>query len=80
MQNLYLELVKHFGTQEVAAQAIGVKQSTINGYLKGKWNMSEKVAIRTQKLQEVNSRLLIYAHLYVNLKKLTYQKLNRHLL
>ncbi|HGF9306042.1 helix-turn-helix domain-containing protein [Acinetobacter baumannii] len=52
MQNLYSELVKHFGTQELAAQAIGVKQSTINGYLKGKWNMSEKVAIRTQKVTE----------------------------
>jgi predicted transcriptional regulator len=48
-QNIYEKLVSHFGTQELAAKAIGVSQSTIHGYIQQKWGMSERVAIRAQK-------------------------------
>ncbi|MFW1828062.1 transcriptional regulator [Acinetobacter sp. ULE_I092] len=43
------ELISHFGTQTATAEAIGVNQCTVNGYLNGKWKMSAKVAIRVQK-------------------------------
>lgn len=51
-RNIYVDLVSHFKTQTATAEAIGVKQCTVNGYLSGKWQMSEKVAIRTQKVTE----------------------------
>ncbi|MFW2078840.1 hypothetical protein ACG94X_14185 [Acinetobacter sp. ULE_I010] len=52
MQTLYLELVEHFGSQDLAADALKVSQSNISGYVSGRWNMSEKVAIRAEKATE----------------------------
>lgn len=47
--NIYEKLVSHFGTQELTAEALGVSQSTVCGYVKNKWKMSKEVAIKAQK-------------------------------
>lgn len=49
MQTIYQELVKHFGGQVATAKALHVSQSTVSGYVKGRWNMSERVAIKAEK-------------------------------
>ena len=49
MQTIYQNLVDHFGGQVAAANALKVSQSNISGYTAGRWNMSEKVAIRAEK-------------------------------
>lgn len=49
MNTLYQELVEYFGGQEAAGDALKVSQSTISGYVNGRWNMSEKVAIRAER-------------------------------
>lgn len=48
MNTIYQELVDHFGGQEAAADALKVSQSSISGYVNGRWNMSEKVAMRAE--------------------------------
>ena len=48
MQTLYKDLVKHFGGQKLTADALGVSQANISGYVSGRWNMSESVAIRAE--------------------------------
>ncbi|MCW8041193.1 YdaS family helix-turn-helix protein [Acinetobacter entericus] len=50
MQTLYKDLVKHFGGQKLTAAALDVSQSNISGYVSGRWNMSELVAIRAEKV------------------------------
>lgn len=50
MQTLYKDLVKHFGGQKLTADALGVSQANISGYVSGRWNMSESVAIRAEKV------------------------------
>lgn len=52
MQAQYQALVEHFGSQKAAANALQVKQCTISGYVNGKWQMSEKVAARAQKVTD----------------------------
>lgn len=47
-QEWYLEVIKHFGTQDATAEALGVAQSTVNGWAKGKHYMSAKTALRVQ--------------------------------
>lgn len=49
MQTLYKELVAHFGGQIPTAIALDVSQSNISGYVSGRWNMSELVALRAEK-------------------------------
>ena len=49
MQTIYQELVNHFGGQVATAKALKVSQSNISGYVSGRWNMSEIVAIRAEK-------------------------------
>lgn len=49
MQTLYKDLVKHFGGQKLTAVALDVSQSNISGYVSGRWNMSELVAMRAEK-------------------------------
>lgn len=49
METIYQNLVNHFGGQENTAKALKISQSTISGYVSGRWNMSEKVAIRAEK-------------------------------
>lgn len=50
MQTLYQELVKHLGGQKASAKALLVSQPNISGYVSGRWNMSERVAIRAEKV------------------------------
>lgn len=52
MQTLYEDLVKHFGGQKLTAIALDVSQSNISGYVSGRWNMSELVAMRAEKATE----------------------------
>ena len=49
MQALYKDLVKHFGGQKLTADALGVSQANISGYVSGRWNMSELAAMRAEK-------------------------------
>lgn len=49
MQDLYRKLVGHFGGQTSTAKALHVSQANISGYVSGRWNMSELVAIRAEK-------------------------------
>ncbi|MCG2572272.1 helix-turn-helix domain-containing protein [Acinetobacter sp. ME22] len=49
METIYQNLVDHFGGQIATASALTVSQSTISGYVSGRWNMSEKVAFRAEK-------------------------------
>lgn len=45
-------LVSLFGNQTKTAEALRVKQPTVNGWLSGKHGMSAVVAIRAEKLTE----------------------------
>lgn len=49
MKIIYQKLVKHFGGQVLAAKALKVSQANISGYVSGRWNMSEVVAMRAEK-------------------------------
>ncbi len=44
------KLVEDLGGQTKAAQALGVKQPTVNGWLSGKHGVSAEVAIRAESL------------------------------
>ncbi|WP_099431216.1 helix-turn-helix domain-containing protein [Pseudomonas mosselii] len=46
MNPIVVRLIKHFGTQQSAAKAIGVDQTTISGWLRGKHLISIESAIR----------------------------------
>ncbi|KJZ10433.1 regulatory protein [Halomonas sp. S2151] len=50
MESLFTQLVDHFGTQTKAAEALGVDQTTISGWVRGKHGMSPAVALRAEKL------------------------------
>ncbi|WP_252510515.1 Cro/CI family transcriptional regulator [Acinetobacter baumannii] len=48
----YQEVVSHFGSQSSTARALGVSQPSVFSWVKGLTEMSEKVAIRTQKVTD----------------------------
>lgn len=48
----YEEIVSHFGSQSSTAKALGVSQPSVYSWVKGLTEMSERVAIRTQKVTE----------------------------
>ncbi len=50
MEALFTKLVDHFGTQTKAAEALGVDQTTISGWVRGKHGMSPAVALRAEML------------------------------
>jgi len=50
MKTIYQNLVEHFGGQVATAKALSVSQANISGYVAGRWNMSEKVAIRAERV------------------------------
>ncbi|MFW1734841.1 Cro/CI family transcriptional regulator [Acinetobacter guillouiae] len=52
VRNKFQMLVDHFKGQENTAKALQVKQPAVSGWVNGTKNMSEKVAIRTQKVTE----------------------------
>lgn len=49
MKAIYSELVSFLGGQVATAKKLGVSQSNISGYINGRWNMSEIVALRAEK-------------------------------
>lgn len=49
MQALYTSLVAHFGGQVLTANALKISQSTVSGYVTGRWNMSISAANRAEK-------------------------------
>lgn len=50
MNELFANLVKHFGTQDEAARRLGVDQTTVSGWVRGKHGMSPAVALRAERL------------------------------
>lgn len=49
MKAIYSELVSFLGGQVATAKALGVSQSNVSGYINGRWNMSELVALKAEK-------------------------------
>ncbi|MHC3149433.1 YdaS family helix-turn-helix protein [Acinetobacter nosocomialis] len=45
---IYLQLVSFFGNQTKTAQALSIKQPSVNAWLTGKSKMSEKIALRAE--------------------------------
>lgn len=43
-------LIKHFGTQEKTALALGVKQGTVSGWVTGRHGVSEVHALMAERL------------------------------
>ncbi|UTA78991.1 helix-turn-helix domain-containing protein [Halomonas sp. XH26] len=52
MDPLFNRLVDHFKTQTKAAEALGVDQTTVSGWVRGKHGMSPAVALRAEKITE----------------------------
>ncbi|HEE9760134.1 TPA: helix-turn-helix domain-containing protein [Pseudomonas putida] len=50
MSTIYKDLVSHFGTQDETAEKLGVDQSTVSGWVRGKHGMSPVVAKRAERL------------------------------
>ncbi|WP_342446948.1 transcriptional regulator [Cobetia amphilecti] len=50
MKNIFERLVDHFGTQAKAADALGVYQGTVSGWVRGKHGMSPVLALRAERL------------------------------
>lgn len=48
MDNIYRSLVEHFGTQKATAQALGVDQSAVSGWVRGVHGMSPGIAVRAE--------------------------------
>lgn len=48
MNSALVRLIKHFGTQTLTAAALGVDQTTISGWLRGKHQVSVENAFRAQ--------------------------------
>lgn len=49
MESIYQSLVGHFKTQTATAEALGVDQSAVSGWVTGKFRMSPAVAIRAER-------------------------------
>lgn len=52
MEQLYQSLVDYFGTQQKTAQALNVDQTTVSGWVCGKWSMSARAAMRAERITE----------------------------
>ncbi|MDF3917490.1 Cro/CI family transcriptional regulator [Salinicola salarius] len=50
MENIFEQLVTHFGTQEKTAAALNVDQSSVSNWIRGKHGMSPLVALRVESL------------------------------
>jgi DNA-binding transcriptional regulator YdaS (Cro superfamily) len=46
--NIYRALVGHFGTQTKTAEALGVEQGTVSGWVRGRHRMSPVAALRAE--------------------------------
>ena len=49
MKEIYQRLVLHFGSQVKTAKALGVKQPSVNVWVRGAGNMSPATAIAAEK-------------------------------
>ncbi|WP_438284243.1 transcriptional regulator [Pseudomonas alabamensis] len=49
MNTSYKDLVAFFGTQEATAEKLGVDQSTVSGWVRGKHGMSPVIAKRAER-------------------------------
>lgn len=49
---IFEKLVSHFGNQVKAAEALGVKQGTVSGWVSGKHGMSAVTAIRAERVTQ----------------------------
>ena len=50
LQALYDEVIDHFGGQQQTANALDVKQPSVNGWKKGKTKMKPAIAARVQEI------------------------------
>lgn len=48
MKNSFEKLVEHFGSQTAAATALGVKQGTVSGWVRGLHGCAAEVAMRAE--------------------------------
>jgi DNA-binding transcriptional regulator YdaS (Cro superfamily) len=48
MKNPFEKLVEHFGSQNATATALGVKQGTVSGWVRGVHGMAAEVAMRAE--------------------------------
>ncbi|CAN7518824.1 Cro/CI family transcriptional regulator [Pseudomonas sp. LjRoot71] len=48
--SIFEKLVSRFGSQVKAAEALGVKQGTVSGWVSGKHGMSAVTAIRAERV------------------------------
>ncbi|QFT84940.1 hypothetical protein FIU88_08125 [Halomonas sp. THAF12] len=49
METPISRLIKHFGTQERTAEALGVSQASVSGWVSGKHGMSALHAMKAEK-------------------------------
>ncbi|MBY6111185.1 helix-turn-helix domain-containing protein [Halomonas sp. DP1Y21-3] len=50
MESPISRLIKHFGTQERTAEALGVSQASVSGWSSGKHGISELHALKAERL------------------------------
>lgn len=50
MSDVFEKLVKHFKTQEATAVALGVKQGSVSGWVRGVHGCSVLVALRAERI------------------------------
>ena len=50
MSDVFKKLVKHFKTQEATAVALGVKQGSVSGWVRGLHGCSALVALRAERM------------------------------
>ncbi|WP_313203378.1 Cro/CI family transcriptional regulator [Pseudomonas sp.] len=48
MNTHFDDLVKHFGSQQATAEALGVKQGTVSGWVRGLHGCTAEVAIKAE--------------------------------
>ena len=52
LANKYQKLVDFFGTQSATADALGIRQPSVNAWLSGKAKMSAKLALKAEKITD----------------------------
>ena len=50
LQDLYIEVINHFGGQQQTADALDVKQPSVNSWKQGKAKMKPRIAAKVQTL------------------------------
>ncbi len=52
MNAIYRQLVEHFGTQELTAKALGVHQTTVSDWVRGKCGMGPIPAMTAEQVTD----------------------------